>query len=111
MESFLTMTYRPTAGTAVTSAGHAEQNATQSAATSKSADRKSVGQNRHGWRQFLSAHGREIFSSVIELAGIGVLIGGFWLIRPWCGVIVGGVGFIASGFAMSPRFDGRGQPR
>ena len=53
------------------------------------------------------AHYREIFSTIIELAGIGVLSAGFWLIRPWCGLIVLGVGLIALGVASSPRFDRR----
>jgi hypothetical protein len=44
-------------------------------------------------------------SIVVESAGIGVLSTGFWLIRPWCGLIVLGVGLIVIGFASSPRFD------
>jgi hypothetical protein len=40
---------------------------------------------------------------VIELAGFGVLGAGFWLIRPWAGLIVLG----AVGFDASPRFDRR----
>ena len=107
----MAMTYRREARTAVTIADHAERNATQAAATRRSADRKSVGQSGPGWRQLLSAHRRKIFSSVRELARIGALVCGFWLVRSWCGLIVGGVGFIVTGFAMSPRFDRRGQPR
>jgi hypothetical protein len=48
---------------------------------------------------------REAVSIVIELAGIGVLSTGFWLIRPWAGLIVLGAGLIVIGFASSPRFD------
>lgn len=91
----------------MTSAEHAEQGAAQSAAISMSIDQKSVVQDRPGWRQFVSAHWREIVSIVVELAGIGVLSTGFWLIRPWCGLIVLGVGLIVIGFASSPRFDKR----
>jgi hypothetical protein len=46
----------------------------------------------------------------VELAGIGVLSAGFWLIRPWAGLIVLGVGLIAIGVASSPRFDRRRVP-
>lgn len=95
----------PNLGAAVTSAGPAEQSAARSAATSTSTDQKSGAQDRPGWRQFVSTHWREIFSVVVESAGIGVLSAGFWLIRPWCGLIVLGVGLIVIGFASSPRFD------
>ena len=44
---------------------------------------------------------------MIELAGIGVLSAGFWLIRPWAGLIVLGAALIVVGFAASPRFDRR----
>jgi hypothetical protein len=89
----------------VTSAAPAEQSAARSAATSTSTDQKSGAQDRPGWRQFVSTHWREIVSIVVESAGIGVLSTGFWLIRPWCGLIVLGVGLIVIGFASSPRFD------
>jgi hypothetical protein len=36
-----------------------------------------------------------------------VLSTGFWLIRPWAGLIVLGAGLIVVGFASSPRFDRR----
>ena len=48
---------------------------------------------------------REAVSIVMELVGIGVLSTGFWLIRPWAGLIVLGAGLIVIGFASSPRFD------
>jgi hypothetical protein len=51
------------------------------------------------------AHWREAVSIVMELAGIGVLSAGCWLIRPWAGLIVLGAGLIVIGFASSPRFD------
>jgi hypothetical protein len=50
-------------------------------------------------------------SIVVELAGIGVFSAGFWLIRPWAGLIVLGAGMIVVGFASSPRFDRREGPR
>jgi len=54
---------------------------------------------------------REAVSIAVELAGIGVLSAGFWLIRPWAGLIVLGAGMIVVGFASSPRFDRRDGPR
>jgi len=59
----------------------------------------------------LSAHQREIVSLVVELAGIGVLSAGLWIIRPWSGLIVLGAGLIVLGFAGSPRFDRYRQSR
>jgi hypothetical protein len=91
----------------VTSAEHAEHSAAQPAAASESTDHESAAHKRLGWRQAVSAHWREIVSLVVELTGIGVLSAGFWLIRPWCGLIVLGVGLIVIGFASSPRFDKR----
>jgi hypothetical protein len=54
---------------------------------------------------------RQAASIVVELAGIGVFSAGFWLIRPWAGLIVLGAGMIVVGFASSPRFDRREGPR
>lgn len=62
-------------------------------------------------RKLVVAHRREILSVMVELAGIGVLSAGFWLIRPWCGLIVLGVSLIALGIASSPRFDRRRPPQ
>lgn len=50
---------------------------------------------------------REVVSVMVELAGLGALSAGFWLIRPWCGLVVLGVGLMMLGFAASPRFDRR----
>jgi hypothetical protein len=57
------------------------------------------------------ARWRDAVSIAVELAGIGVLSAGFWLIRPWAGLIVLGAGLIVLGFASSPRFDRREGPR
>jgi hypothetical protein len=57
------------------------------------------------------ARWREAVSIALELAGIGVLSAGFWLIRPWAGLIVLGAGLMVIGFASSPRFDRREGPR
>jgi hypothetical protein len=65
---------------------------------------------RHG-RATGKARWREAVSIAVELAGIGVLSAGFWLIRPWAGLIVLGAGLIIVGFASSPRFDQREGPR
>lgn len=54
---------------------------------------------------------REAVSTVTELAGLGVLSAGFWMIRPWAGLIVLGVGLIVLGFASSPRFNRLEEPR
>jgi hypothetical protein len=58
-----------------------------------------------------AARWRQAVSTATELAGIGVLSAGFWLIRPWAGLIVLGAGLIVLGFAGSPRFDRHVGPR
>jgi hypothetical protein len=87
----------------LTGVEHAEDSAAQSGAARQSAVKKSVAQKRLDWR--------EIGSPVVELAGIGVLSAGFWIIRPWSGLIVLGAGLIVLGFAGSPRFDRYRQSR
>jgi hypothetical protein len=89
----------------VTGAEHADQSDTQHPEANASTGQAPVTRNRPGRCQFVAAHWREIVSLVLELAGIGVLSAGFWLIRPWYGLIVLGVGLIVIGFASSPRFD------
>ena len=101
----------PKLGAAVRTAEHAGQSAAQPAARRESTDQKSVAQNRPDWRELVSGRWHEIVSIVVELAGIGVLSAGFWLIRPWCGLIVSGMGLIVIGFANSPRFDKHKQSR
>jgi hypothetical protein len=64
----------------------------------------------HG-RAACATRWRQAVSIVVELAGIGVLSAGFWMIRPWAGLIVLGAGMIVVGFASSPRFDRREGPR
>lgn len=59
----------------------------------------------------VSARQREALSIAVELAGIGVLSAGFWLIRPWAGLIVLGVGLIVLGIPSSPKFDRRWPPQ
>jgi hypothetical protein len=54
---------------------------------------------------------REALSVATELAGIAVLSAGFWLIRPWAGLIVFGTGLIVLGFASSPRFNQKNEPQ
>lgn len=89
----------------MTGAEHADQSDAQHPEAGASTGQAPVAPNRPGRRQFVAAHWREIVSLVIELAGIGVLSAGCWLIRPWSGLIVLGVGLIVIGFASSPRFD------
>jgi hypothetical protein len=50
-------------------------------------------------------------SIALELVGIFVVSAGFWLIRPWAGLIVLGAGMIVVGVASSPHFDRREGPR
>jgi hypothetical protein len=85
----------------------AEHRGSQPAAPARQAGAPSLGHGRAAratcWRQAVSI--------AVELAGIGVLAAGFWLIRPWAGLIVAGAGLIVLGFASSPRFDRRDGPR
>jgi hypothetical protein len=108
---FLTITFRPKAGTAVTSAEHGEQETPISLpTTTRSAARKSVGPNGRGWCSFLFADGRDFFSGAMESAGFGVPIWSVWLTLPWSGLIRG-AGLVVAGCAMSARSDTRGRPR
>jgi hypothetical protein len=75
-----------------------------------SAKLQSATRLRHG-RAAGKARWRETVSIAVELAGIGVRSAGFWLIRPWAGLIVLGAGLIVVGFAGSPRFDQPEGPR
>ena len=87
----------------MTGAEHAEDSAAQSGAARQSTVKKSVAQKRLDWR--------EIGSPMVELAGVGMLSAGFWIIRPWSDLIVLGAGLIVIGFASSPRFDRYRQSR
>ncbi len=42
---------------------------------------------------------REIRSTVLELAGVAVFAGGFWMLAPWAGIVVLGVCLILLGIA------------
>jgi hypothetical protein len=75
------------------------------------AERPAAPQRLRHERAARTARWREAVSIAVELAGIGVLSAGFWLIRPWAGLIVLGAGLIVVGFASSPRFDQREGPR
>jgi hypothetical protein len=88
-----------------------EQHGTQPAAPAQPAG-PSVAAPRPGHgRAACATRWRQAVSIVLELAGIGVLSAGFWMIRPWAGLIVLGAGMIVVGFASSPRFDRREGPR
>lgn len=41
-------------------------------------------------------------STACELAGLAVLAVGLWMLAPWLGVAVGGVGLVAVGVALDP---------
>jgi len=43
---------------------------------------------------------RFILASAVEIAGIVVLGVGLWMLAPWLGVAVSGLGMIALGFAL-----------
>jgi hypothetical protein len=99
-----------TRGSAVTSAENEEAGAAPSTAAGDQTEQKSMAEKRPEPPGFVSAHWRSFVAAAVEVAGIGVLSAGFWLIRPWAGLIVLGVGLIAMGVASSPRFDRRRLP-
>ena len=41
-------------------------------------------------------------STVLELTGLVLVAGGVFLLAPWLGVTVGGVGLVALGLALDP---------
>jgi len=46
---------------------------------------------------------REMWSNAVEFTGIGVLSAGFWLLSPWCGLVVLGLCLILIGMATGGR--------
>jgi hypothetical protein len=94
----------------VASAENEELDGSPSTAAGEETDQKSTADKRGESRGFVSAHWRGFVAAAVEVAGIGVLSAGFWLIRPWAGLIVLGVGLIVMGVASSPRFDRRRLP-
>ena len=89
----------------------AERGGSQPAAADQQAGVPAVASTSDDARAGRWARWREALSIVMELAGIGVLSAGCWLIRPWAGLIVLGAGLIVIGFASSPRFDRHAGPR
>jgi hypothetical protein len=89
----------------------AEHSGPQLAAPAQQAGPPAVAASVDDARAARATHWREAVSITLELAGIGVLGAGFWLIRPWAGLIVLGAGLIVVGFASSPRFDQHDGPR
>lgn len=45
---------------------------------------------------------KQIVSGLFEVAGLGVIAAGLWLIVPWLGVIAAGVALVACGMAVDP---------
>lgn len=41
-------------------------------------------------------------SSVVELAGIGLVVAGAWLFAPWLGLIVAGFALVLAGLMLDP---------
>ena len=41
-----------------------------------------------------------LLSTLLEILGLGVLAFGLWLLAPWLGVTVAGLGMVALGFAL-----------
>lgn len=89
----------------------AERTRPQPAAPDQEAGRPAAKKSPSDNRAAGAVRWREKVSIAMELAGIGVLSAGFWLIRPWAGLIVLGAGLIVVGFASSPRFDRHVGPR
>lgn len=50
-------------------------------------------------------------SAGAELAGVGLIVAGFWLIAPWLGLIVGGIALILVGLAVDPPARAPRQPQ
>jgi hypothetical protein len=94
----------------VTSAENDQQGDSKAAAASDATDQEPTADQGADSRGFVSAHWRAMVAGVVEVAGIGVLSAGFWLIRPWAGLIVLGIGLIVMGVASAPRFDRRRPP-
>jgi hypothetical protein len=89
----------------VANAENEEIDAAPSTAAGDQTVQKPMADKRPEPRGFVSAHWRSFVAAAVEVAGIGVLSAGFWLIRPWAGLIVLGVGLTVMGAASSPRFD------
>lgn len=43
-----------------------------------------------------------VLSAMVELVGIAAIVGGFWLLAPWLGLIVGGIALVVVGLALDP---------
>ncbi|SKM81158.1 Uncharacterised protein [Mycobacteroides abscessus subsp. massiliense] len=43
-----------------------------------------------------------VLSVTVELVGVAAIVGGFWLVAPWLGLIVGGIALIVVGLALDP---------
>lgn len=41
-------------------------------------------------------------ASVLEVAGVAVLGTGLWMLAPWLGITIGGLGLVAFGLALDP---------
>lgn len=46
-------------------------------------------------------------SALLEIAGLLAIAAGLWMLAPWLGVTVGGVGLAAYGIALDPPKRGR----
>lgn len=45
---------------------------------------------------------KSVMASILQIAGIGGTATGLYMLAPWLGVVVGGVGLVALGFAIDP---------
>jgi hypothetical protein len=88
----------------MTRSENTEQNLSAPAAPSQQTSQLVLPEDRSKPSESGSARWREIVSTVVELAGLGALSAGVWLIRRWGGPIVLRVGLIVFGVASSPRF-------
>lgn len=43
-----------------------------------------------------------IVAAFLEIAGVGSIAAGLWMLTPWLGVVGGGVGLVLCGLAVDP---------
>ena len=98
-------------GGAVTVTEATEQSSSLPSTASVSADQQPAPKSRSGRRAWISAHWREIASTGLEFVGILTMSGGFWMLKPWSGLVVLGVGLIVFGIAVAPQVASPQPPR
>lgn len=74
---------------------------------SKAAQKRQKGEKRRSGKSKISPNRREFAAITLETGGMMAISAGFWLIHPWCGLIVLGLCLILIGVAISR---GQGSP-